>query len=341
MFPSRKLKPRIELIEERDILLFLEDRADSEIQDSIEKWLKEDSANQQELDDLKELNALSNELKGYVPFDSSNAWKNISAELDFDDALSKPDGAQIIRLHKRVRQRNYTAIAASFLVLLLAGLIAYNQRPQMIELATSTESKNNIQLPDGSIADINPGTILRYSSKMHKQDVRSVYVYGKARFDVVSDPERPFIVNTEATGTRVLGTIFEVESVSEEAIVANEEGLVNFFSLADTSVATLVKEGETFKFDGSAFEEVVEELPPPPPPPGKVMNVLDMIDSLEYYYPTTFEIKPYISEDQFLDSVRVDLSQDLQWAVRVLDSFSNVNLDFDGERCIFYGTRQD
>ncbi len=330
------------MIEERDILLFLEDRADLEIQTSIEKWLNEDTANQQELDDLKELNALSNELHGYVQFDSSDAWKNISADLDFNSEIPKESGAQIINLPKRTRLRNHTAIAASFLVLLLAGLIAYNQRPQMIELATSTEAQKNIELPDGSMADIEPGTILRYSSNMHKQAVRSVYVYGKARFDVVSDPERPFIVNTEATGTRVLGTIFEVESVSEEAVVANEEGLVNFFSLADTAVATLVKEGETFKFDGNAFAEVVEELPaPPPPPPGKMMNVLDLVDSLEYYYPTTFEIQPYIPEHQFLDSLRVDLSQDLQWAVEVLDSFNSINLDFDGERCIFYGTNQD
>lgn len=87
--------------------------------------------------------------------------------------------------------------------------------PPVAEAVSSVVTKNGnrtkIVLPDGSGVWLNAGSKLEYDKSFGKT-IREVHLDGEAYFDVVKNPERPFIVKTHAANIKVLGTTFNVRS---------------------------------------------------------------------------------------------------------------------------------
>ena len=92
-----------------------------------------------------------------------------------------------------------------------------------IEVSTRNGSHSKIQLPDGSQVWLNAGSKLNYDKSFGNNN-REVYLNGEAFFDVVKNPEKPFIIHTTSMKLRVLGTQFNVrcyanENTSEASLV--------------------------------------------------------------------------------------------------------------------------
>ena len=69
----------------------------------------------------------------------------------------------------------------------------------------------SMTLTDGTTVWLNSGTTLEYPAVFARGE-RRVKVTGEAMFDVKSDPQHPFVVETFACDVRVLGTKFNVEA---------------------------------------------------------------------------------------------------------------------------------
>ncbi|MEM9389142.1 MAG: FecR domain-containing protein [Bacteroidota bacterium] len=93
------------------------------------------------------------------------------------------------------------------------GQLAYFEDFRAIE--TQRGEKRTVTLPDGSTIRMNYETEIRVPEKF-EGDRREVYLIGHAHFDVVRNPEKPFIIYTEATKTQVLGTSFDINTKGEE-----------------------------------------------------------------------------------------------------------------------------
>lgn len=65
-------------------------------------------------------------------------------------------------------------------------------------------------LKDGSVITLNPGAVVRYDTLMDAKERRIQLLAGKSLFEVVANPERPFVVQTGAISTTALGTRFSV-----------------------------------------------------------------------------------------------------------------------------------
>lgn len=76
-------------------------------------------------------------------------------------------------------------------------------------ISTKNGSHSKIQLPDGSEVWLNAGSNIHYD-KSFGVTTREVYLDGEAFFDVVRNPEKPFLVHTNSMNLRVLGTRFNV-----------------------------------------------------------------------------------------------------------------------------------
>jgi transmembrane sensor len=83
------------------------------------------------------------------------------------------------------------------------------------EITVSYGSKSKVALPDGSVVNLNSGSILRYSAHFD----RTVFIEGEAFFDVKKDPEHPFFVKTNEIVIKVLGTKFNVKSYADEKTI--------------------------------------------------------------------------------------------------------------------------
>jgi ferric-dicitrate binding protein FerR (iron transport regulator) len=79
-------------------------------------------------------------------------------------------------------------------------------------------SQSKIVLPDGSIAWLNSGSILKYNTNYGNKN-RTVYLTGEGYFDVQKDPKKPFFVYANDIKVKVLGTVFNVRSYIDEATV--------------------------------------------------------------------------------------------------------------------------
>jgi transmembrane sensor len=111
--------------------------------------------------------------------------------------------------------------AASIALLLGIGLyVDYSKRQNnlilsesagMISQENATEKVIALKLEDGSVINLYPKSKLIYPSHFGK-DKREVTLVGNAFFDIKRNPEKPFLVFTGETITKVLGTSFLIKA---------------------------------------------------------------------------------------------------------------------------------
>lgn len=79
----------------------------------------------------------------------------------------------------------------------------------------------SMTLGDGTIVWLNSGTTLEYPAVFARGE-RRVKVSGEAMFDVKSNPQHPFIVETFACDIEVLGTKFNVEAHEDVGVFSTD-----------------------------------------------------------------------------------------------------------------------
>ncbi|MEM8895950.1 MAG: FecR domain-containing protein, partial [Bacteroidota bacterium] len=101
--------------------------------------------------------------------------------------------------------------------------------------ATARAEKRTVQLDDGSTIWLNYESQLKVAQTFNVDD-RVVFLSGHAHFDVAPDADRPFIVYTDQTATKVVGTSFDIKAFTnlDDAEVIVTSGRVEFSELADT-----------------------------------------------------------------------------------------------------------
>ena len=145
-------------------------------------------------------------------------------------ALEAPDNARIeaIRQHvfaKRsaltlVHRRQWLAVAASVIILAVAGLL-YTQRPVVV---AAENTALEALLPDGSTVALTPQSSVLYA-RGFGDGHRQIALDGSAEFDVESSAT-PFVVTTPDLTVTVLGTQFSIDVADGVSAVFVTEGEV-------------------------------------------------------------------------------------------------------------------
>lgn len=82
---------------------------------------------------------------------------------------------------------------------------------QWEEIRNTGANTHKILLPDSSVVKLYPKTSIKFA-KIFKKDSRSIYLTGKAFFEVKKDPKRPFSVYAGGLKTTALGTAFTINT---------------------------------------------------------------------------------------------------------------------------------
>jgi transmembrane sensor len=114
------------------------------------------------------------------------------------------------------------AIAATIAVVGVA--VAYFGELCYQTIHTGIAERRQVELADGSDVSIGPETTLRLRFTAHER--RVVLLRGDALFHVAKDRTKPFLVETDYTHVRAVGTVFGVEHDDDSIIVTVEEGKV-------------------------------------------------------------------------------------------------------------------
>lgn len=121
----------------------------------------------------------------------------------------------------------YAAAAVLLGFIAIASYIYNANLPKVI--STSLAEKESINLEDGSVVTLGESSTLKVKKHWNSQDLREVWLTGKAYFDVTSTPSagtHRFVVHTDAADINVLGTKFEVSNVKGKTHVVLDEGKV-------------------------------------------------------------------------------------------------------------------
>ncbi len=156
---------------------------------------------------------------------------------DLKSAIDKP--------YKKEKRRHWI-MAASIVLIISISITGYyftSEPPvevvKMMASTTEIGQKMNVTLSDGTKVRLNSGSTLRFPEKFGV-DIRKVELIGEAFFEVVKDPNKPFIITSGGLETMVLGTSFNIGAYPEnnEILVTVATGKVRVAS--DGQELTLV-----------------------------------------------------------------------------------------------------
>lgn len=147
--------------------------------------------------------------------------------------------------------------AAILILPLITGIAAWwlakNEytEPEMIECYVPNGKQETVELPDGSIIQINSGSLLVYPHEFSKNK-RSVFLSGEANFTVAKDARKPFIVNTGPLKVEVLGTKFNIDSYPDNDIITTtlENGSIKIYKSDEPEKAIIMRPDEQVVYDG-------------------------------------------------------------------------------------------
>ncbi|NOR74784.1 MAG: DUF4974 domain-containing protein [Draconibacterium sp.] len=217
-------KKNIEIFKWELLAKYLNNETTSDEKIEVEIWLNQSEEN---LEEMEKCRKMLNKVDGYYKaknFNTNAAWKNVDSKI-------YPKQLKVVQHKKRKEQfTQFYKYAAIIAVAVLLGGVGYyvsfkNQMPSSFNQIVSAEKQvlNEFVLPDGSVVTLNNNSKLKFP-KHFASDVREVTIIGEGFFNIVPNPEKPFIINAGKTQIKVLGTSFNVcaypETETVEVIVA-------------------------------------------------------------------------------------------------------------------------
>jgi ferric-dicitrate binding protein FerR (iron transport regulator) len=147
---------------------------------------------------------------------TDQAWKNLHKRFEQDNLLP------VEAVSRRTIMQPFAkkAICAAVLLCLMVSVFTwlYNKNTPETELLTLHNGKGEPTLittfEDGSVVYMSQQTSLEYPTRF-AEDKRKVFLQGNAFFEVNSNWERPFIIDTKSALIEVKGTAFNIQSPDE------------------------------------------------------------------------------------------------------------------------------
>ena len=128
---------------------------------------------------------------------------------------------------EREQPRRFLTAAAAALVLGFGGLSVWSYLQRGV-YSTDIAEQRVVNLADGSSIVLNAKSRIRVRIGSHERLVD--LLEGQALFDVAKDARRPFIVRTDATRVRAVGTHFDVNRQATNTVVSVLDGRVAVYS---------------------------------------------------------------------------------------------------------------
>lgn len=150
---------------------------------------------------------------GFQP-NTEAAWQKMRTRMAAADETAAPATAPVRSLHR------FWLRAAAAIVLGIGAFWAWQaSTASEMAYATGPGESLSVELPDGTQAWLNQNSSLSFKSE---QGARRAIFSGEAFFQVAKDKERPFLIASKGTETRVLGTAFNLRAYPEEPTVEVE-----------------------------------------------------------------------------------------------------------------------
>jgi ferric-dicitrate binding protein FerR (iron transport regulator) len=213
--------------------------------------------------------------------------------LKIKKAIEKPQTvSEQINLKKlpqlKARRKRIIKYSMFFLLLVFSGLLWFlkhsqNEPEKLTATINNSKFPKQVILSDSTVVTLQPHSKIEYP-QVFKSSIRNVYLQGNARFSVKRDVKHPFKVHSENMIATVLGTVFNVKTSGDSALVVEllkgklNVAIVNSKMETEQSVILAPNERAVYvrndkhlyknlivslhnlHFKGSSFEEIAEKM---------------------------------------------------------------------------------
>jgi transmembrane sensor len=203
--------------------------------------LKDDAAYRDSWESFLALWEISGDALSVEDVDTEKGWEEVKAQTSAFTKVSR----------RRFPLIQYAAIMTGVMVAAALWLLwPDSQQAEQTEFITGNAAQQEVTLSDGTQVTLNVGSRLICDQPFSGLE-RRVRLSGEAWFDVVANSEVPFYVETEDLVVRVLGTDFNVRSLSdlEMARIEVGSGIVEVFSLSKTNETVRLVAGDGIVFN--------------------------------------------------------------------------------------------
>ena len=168
-------------------------------------------------------------------FDSINAWDKVIEQYN---QKVIPQSKKVVPMFSR-----FSKIAAAIVLLIgsLASVYFYLGNAAKVEskiIQVVGNGQKKVLLSDGSVAWLNENARLSYPD-LFLDNERKVELSGEAFFEIVKNPDKPFIVSTNNASVKVLGTSFNVNTQARVTEVSVTTGIVQVQPNSSSNHVTL------------------------------------------------------------------------------------------------------
>ena len=214
----------------------------NDIEDLIGKVLSSE-ATAEEIREVETWRAASPENEKY--FSDMQAIFSRAALIDFNEDKAWKKVQKKLRKQKTINWQPLR-IAAGIVLIITTGIFAwrsYNTPPQLMALKSDNEIIEDV-LPDSSTVTLNKRSSIQFEYNP-RENTRKVKLKGEGFFDVKHEEEKPFVIETEETLIRDIGTSFNIKSYPDKDTieVVVQTGVVQFYTLKDPGM--MINAGET------------------------------------------------------------------------------------------------
>lgn len=235
----------------------LKNDVDGEQKKQIQDWLDGSPEHPLILSEIVNTWSLTkNKTEFYQP-DMTINWQKLMKRINY-----QPKQKAIQNIYFR-----WVAAAAVLLLVFLAGiglgdgLLKTKTTVSYTKIIAPEGNKTQIVLPDSTYVWLNSGSEIQYPSDYSAQN-RVVTMKGECFFDVVKDPEHPFVVSGSKFKVKVYGTRFNVNehNLKNTADVTLVSGRVQVLNLQDKLISDL-KPGQQLVYnDGKYLVQKAENM---------------------------------------------------------------------------------
>lgn len=312
----------IPVIEDIELLNYLDGLAESSTIDKIKKWESSHPENKRDLEIYRIIRDESPGVQQLQLVDTVSEFDEFQKRLKLSEqetevvkmhsvpetAFAEEKGT--VQMFSKSESGGFKwkyAIAACLTLLVAAAIWFYWPRAGYVDFQAGANPET-IVMEDGTRIILEPFAKLRYPKRLSKHKERRVYLNGKAEFDVARIENKPFTVETTTdVGLTVLGTRFKFEKhESYQEVIEMFEGNTRANSLKKPSINVKMTGGDKYGYDGKQFID----MRPKVVDNSKEYNILHVLDFLMQESRWTVISTPYMPFDEE-GVVRVNLEQDV------------------------------
>ena len=200
---------------------------------AFDAWLKADVSHSTLFNEAKATWDSTGIVNKNISINKAKAWQSIQQKIALENE-------KITSSPKKTSSKVWIYRAAAIFVVALFAtwfLIKNNADNELVTISTQN-NKQTVVLSDGSTVVLNSNSILTYPKKFNAKE-RKVTLSGEGFFDVVKNPNQPYIIEHKDFNIKVLGTSFNVLAYESDtqAVVTVVSGKVMFDAKQGNSIA--------------------------------------------------------------------------------------------------------